>query len=125
MMSVRLSEILVAVQGAATIPTLTPEDSGLPMVVYLLVRDDSPYGPKIGVSPRHGKRLTMNIMVPISISDDPKIVGGGWLPNPDLRLVRAWVLLNMDVLLRHWRHELPSTDMLAALRPLGEAKGRK
>ncbi|MBI2240929.1 MAG: DUF4160 domain-containing protein [Magnetospirillum gryphiswaldense] len=124
-MSVRLSEILVAVQETVAMPTLTPEDTGLPMAVCLLGRDGSPYGPKIGVSPKHGKRLTMNTMVSISISNDPKIVGGGWLPNPDLRLVRAWVLLNMDVLLRHWRHELPSTDMLAALRLLGEVRGRK
>lgn len=125
MRTVRLSEILAAVQSAAVIPTLTPEDTGLPMVVCLQTRNANPYGPRIEVSREHGQKMTLDKMVGISISDDPRIVGGGWLSGQDLRLVRAWVLLNEETLLRHWDNHLSPDDMMAALRPLGRPRGRK
>ena len=125
MKSIRSSEILAAVQGAAAIPTLMSGDTGLPMTVYLLTRDASPYGPRIEVSREHDPQPPLNQLVSVSISDDPKIVGGGWLPGDDLRLVRSWILLNEDVLLRYWKYAPPLPNMMAALRPLGRPRGRK
>jgi ligand-binding SRPBCC domain-containing protein len=61
----------------------------------------------------------------MSISDDPTIIEEGWLSQHDIRLVRAWILLNRDVLLRHWNRSLPTVDMMAALRPLGLPRGQK
>lgn len=123
--SVRLSEILTAVQVVAAVPILAPEDTGLPMAVCLVTRNANPYGPRIEVSREHGQRLTLDKMVSVSIADNPKIVGRGWLSGQDLRLVRAWVLLNESVLLRYWNHELAPAEMMAALRPLGMPLGRQ
>jgi hypothetical protein len=110
-------------QATTTIPTLAPEDTGLPMTACLLTRDVSRDGPRVEVSRQHGQQLTLRDVVSVSISDNPRIIDGGQLLNPGLRLVRAWVLLNEDVLLRYWSHELSQTDMMAALRPLGKPRG--
>jgi hypothetical protein len=93
------------------------------MAVCLLTHDINHNGPRVEVSREHGQQFTLNEMVSVSISDDPKIASGGSLSGQDLRLVRAWVLLNEDVLLRYWNHEISQTDMMAALRPLGKPRG--
>ncbi len=125
MKSVKLSEILAAVRNSAAIPTFTPEDTGLPMAVRLLTRNASPYGPRLEVSREHGQQMTRSRMVCVSISDDPRTVGAGWLSGQDLRLVRAWILLNEDALLGYWNHRLAPDEMMAALRPLGRPRGPK
>lgn len=129
-MSVRLSGILAAVQGRdrpkrQAIITLTPEYTGLPMAMCLTTRDIDRYGPRVGVSRERGQRLSLDRLVHVSISDDPRGVAGAGLSSQDLRLVRAWILLNKDTLLRYWSHGLPTDDMMEALRPLGRPGGVK
>ena len=129
MRRISLSEILATVRGQTwsgrlAIPTLTPEDTGLPMMVCLSMRDTDRYRPQVKVSREHGDRLSLDRLVSVSVSDDPKVVTGAGLSSQDLRLVRAWVLLNKDALLRYWSHELSTDDMMAALRPLGRPRGR-
>lgn len=129
--SIRASRILAAVCGQTAskrlmILTLPPEDTGLPMTVYVPTRDPSRYrAPQVKVSREHGQKSDLNRLVDVSISDNPSIIGAAGLSKDDLRLVRAWVLLNRDILLRCWNRALSTTDMLAALRPLGQPRGRK
>lgn len=124
------SDVLAVVRGR-TLPerlailTLAPEDTGLPMVVCLSTRDIDRQRPQVKVSREHGDRLSLGRLVCVSVSDDPRVVCGAGLSSQDLRLVRAWVLLNKDVLFRSWSHELSSDDMMAALRPLGKPRGRQ
>ena len=129
MRRISLSEILAAVRGRTwsgrlAIPTLAPEDTGLPMVVCLTTRDTDRNRPQVKVSREHGDRLSLDKLVSVPVSDDPRGIVGTGLSSQDLRLVRAWVLLNKDVLLRYWSHELSTDDMMAALRPLGRPRGR-
>lgn len=130
MRRISLSEILETVRGQTwsgrlAIPTLAPEDTGLPMMVCLSTRDTDRDKPQIKVSREHGDRLSLDRLVSVSVSDDPRVGNGAGLSSQDLRLVRAWVLLNKDVLLRYWSHDLPTDDMMAALRPLGRPRGRQ
>lgn len=129
-MNMRMSEILSAVLSRTgrerlAIATLAPKDTGLPMTVYLTTRDTDHHGARVKVSRNHGPKLSLDRLVSVSISDDPRVVAGVGLPNQDLRLVRAWILLNRDVLLRYWNHGLSTADMIAALRPLGRPRGRR
>jgi hypothetical protein len=130
MKSIWLSEVLAAVQGQTwperlAIQTLAPEDTGLPMVVFLSTRDTDRNGPQVKVSREHGDRLGLDRLGSVSVSDDPRVVTGAGLSSQDLRLVRAWVLLNKDVLFRYWNHALRTDDMMAALRSLGRPRGRQ
>lgn len=127
---IRASEILTAVRSRTAsdrlaIPALAPEDTGLPMAVCLTIRDTDHYEPRIKVSRDHGPRLNMDRLVTVSVSNDPRLVGGAGLSNQDLDLVRAWVLLNKGTLLRYWSSSLSTADMMAGLRPLGQPRGRK
>lgn len=128
-MNVQISKILSAVLSQSrreqlAILILTPKDTGLPMTVCLTKRDNDHYKAQIKVSLNRRRKLNLNRLVSVSISDDPRIVGGTRLPSQDLRLVRAWILLNRDALLRHWKHNLSTEDMMEALRPLGRPRGR-
>lgn len=129
-MNMRTSTILSAVLSQSrreqlAVPILAPKDTGLPMTVCLTTRDTDHSGARIKVSRNHRRKLSLDRLVSVSISDDPRLVGGARLPSQDLRLVRAWILLNRDVLLRHWNQDLSTEDMMAALRPLGRPRGRR
>jgi hypothetical protein len=129
-MIIRTSEFEAAIQAKSwsewPTPTMLPEDTGLPMVVCLPARDPSHYRPpRIKVSRDHGQRLNLDRLVNVSISDAPTVFGETGLPKHDLRQVRAWILLNQDVLLRYWNREMFTDDMMAALRPLGKPRDRK
>ena len=86
MKSIRLNEVLAAVRGQTwsdrlAIPTLAPENTGLPMVVCLPTRDTDPYGPRVKVSREHGDRLNLDKLVSVSVSDDPRVVSGAGLSS--------------------------------------------
>jgi len=124
-----LSEIFAAVHGWAgaerlLITPLAPEDTGLPMMVILAVRSVYLHGPQIGVCERV-PRLGLNKMVNVSVSDEPRVVSGGGLSKQELRLVRGWILLNLEVLARYWNGGMLRDDLMAAIRPVGKARGRK
>lgn len=130
-MDIRASEILAVVNSQTAperraIPTLLPKDTGLPMAICLPVRSPNSYRPsRIEVLPNNLRRSSPNRLVDMSISDNPTIMGDVWLSKHDMRLVRAWILLNREILLRHWNRDLPTADMMAALRPLGQPRGRE
>ena len=129
--NIRASRILAAVRSQTAskrllILALPPKDTGLPMMVYAPTRDPSRYrAPRIKVSRDHGQRSSLDRLIDVLISDDPSTVGATGLSKNDLRLVRAWILLNKDILLRYWSLSLPATAMMAALRPLGPPRGLK
>jgi len=130
MMNMQMSKILSAVLSQSrreqlAIPILAPKDTGLPMTVCLETRDSDHNRAQIKVSLNRRRKFSLNRLVSVSISDDPRIVGGTRLPRQDLRLVRAWILLNREVLLRHWNHNLSTEDMMEAIRPLGRPRGRR
>ena len=95
-----------------------PEMSGLPFVVWVSEKGRARHDVRVKVSP--GPRVREFVL---SVSVRPTVeVVAGTLPEHDLELLRAWIDLNRDVILRYWDGDIVYTeDALGALKALPSA----
>lgn len=92
-----------------------PEISGLPFIVWIFEKGQARHDVRVKVSP--GPRVR-KFVASVSVRPDVEVVAGE-LPSRDLELVRAWIELNRDVIVRFWDGDILYTDeALAALRKL-------
>lgn len=106
------------VEGQATwgMANLRPERTGLPLIVFILQRDDARHAAWVKVSP--APKVATNQMGSYAISPFEFKAGRG-LSGAEERQLAAWVALNRDVLLRYWDGEIEYTeDALAQLLPV-------
>ena len=94
---------------------LPPKRTGLPICVWISTQlDDGSV--RIWVS--HSAHASPSEFVTVSIQTDVRILNGEMADN-DLELLRRWVSLNHDTIVKHWQGEIPfSQDAIAAIVPL-------
>ena len=89
---------------------VSKKDTGLPYDIWI----DS-----VGSSRRvahHLPRIKVKVdgkMIPISISDNPKILAGRDFPQSSI--IKNYILKYREVLERHWNHELTDREALNLL----------
>jgi hypothetical protein len=92
-----------------------PEKTGLPFVVWISLNIGDQYDVRVWVS--HTPKRSR--LVAVAIRPSVRVVGRGTLSAADLALIRQWVELNRDVIVRHWDGDIfSSADALDALKPL-------
>jgi hypothetical protein len=92
-----------------------PEAPGLPFVVWISEKGRARHDVRVKVSP--GPRVR-EFAASVSVRPGVEVVAGA-LPDRDLDLLRAWIELNRDVIVRYWDGDIVYTeDALAALKPL-------
>jgi hypothetical protein len=92
-----------------------PQTSGLPFIVWLSMQGNARRDARVKVS--RGPRA-LPLIASVSIRPLVEVVEGE-LTARELELMRQWVDLNRDVIVRHGDGDLEySEDVLAALRPL-------
>jgi hypothetical protein len=95
---------------------LSPERTGLPFVVWIAivngVRDD--------VKMRVTKTLKVIGSEFITVGLLPYVhVIQGTMAESDLNLLKQWIGLNLDVIVKHWTGEIDSSlDAISAIKPL-------
>ncbi|MBI4084102.1 MAG: hypothetical protein HY423_15975 [Candidatus Lambdaproteobacteria bacterium] len=99
---------------------IRPKNSGLPMTIWVSERGRARHAPRIKVSLRHGSKMDIGNTVPVTIEDDPKVIGGR-LTREDLDAVQRYILLNRDTLLDYWNGEIDTVELVGRLRRVGEA----
>jgi hypothetical protein len=94
---------------------LTFKRTGLPFVVWISPRGNARHDVFIKVSP--GPRMTSE-MASVAIRPEVRVIDGE-METQDLALLRRWVELNRDVLIRYWDGDIEFTeDALAELRSI-------
>jgi hypothetical protein len=92
-----------------------PELSGLPFIVWISEKGRARHDVRVKVAP--GPRVR-EFVASVSVRPEVEVVAGA-LPDADLALLREWIDLNRDVIVRYWDGDIVYTDeALAALRPL-------
>lgn len=92
-----------------------PELSGLPFIVWISEKGGARHDVRVKVSP--GPRVR-EFSATVSVRPDVQILAGE-LSNRDLDIVRRWVELNRDTIVKYWDGDILYTDeALAALRKL-------
>jgi hypothetical protein len=92
--------------------SLFPEETGLPFVVWIAETFDAPHDARVEVS-----QTARSELISVAIRPDVRVVGAGTLSAHDLALLRQWVELNRDVIIRYWDGDIESTrEPLDALK---------
>ena len=95
---------------------IRPSRSGLPMVIW--VQPDtgrSKHGPRIKVQSRHGSKVNVLNWVSVTISKNPEIKVG-LLSNDDLKIVKNFILLNYDNLIKLWKDKIDPMDFVNIMK---------
>jgi hypothetical protein len=102
-------------EGLFEMVNVRPEISGLPFIVWISEKGGARHDVRIKVSP--GPRVR-EFSATVSVRPDVELLAGE-LSKADLDLVRGWIELNRDTIIKYWNGDILYTDeALAALRKL-------
>jgi hypothetical protein len=97
---------------------IRPELSGLPFIVWISEKGGARQDVRVTISP--GPRVR-EFSATIAVRPQIEVLAGALSPR-DLHLVRDWIDLNRDTIIRYWNGDILYTDeALAALKPLPRA----
>ncbi len=94
---------------------LEQECTGLPFIVWISVRGNARHDVRVKVS--RGLKAIPSELVSVAIRPDIRVVNGK-ISGSDLALLRRWIELNQDVIVRYWNSEIGTMDALRAIRSI-------
>jgi len=95
---------------------LSPKRTGLPFVVWISPKAGAAQDVRVKVS--QGPKAHPSELISVVVRPVVHVVGGQMSAH-DLALLRKWIELNRDVLIRYWDGDIEYTeDAIAALRSL-------
>jgi len=96
---------------------LSPKRTGLPFVVWISQKAGAPHDVRVKVS--KGPKIRSAEIVWVGIRPDVHVLGGGKMSAHHLALLKKWVEVNYDVIVKYWDGEIEYTeDAIAALKPI-------
>jgi hypothetical protein len=95
---------------------LYPRNTGLMMTVWAGPGDHT-HAPRIKVNMAHGDRMNPSNTAVVALLPTPHLVEGD-LSAQDFEAVSAWIRLNLEALLAHWRGDIDGVDMASRTRKL-------
>jgi hypothetical protein len=96
---------------------LFPEDTGLPVTVWVSTRGNARHAARIKVCRVAGNRMVPSNTAVVAVAPQPQLLEGK-LPARYLEPVTRWVALNTAPLLRYWNGEIGTGGLLRELRRL-------
>lgn len=85
---------------------IRPKETGLPMTIWVQPRTGKErHGPRIKVQNHHGDKATPGEWASVTIEHNPKIKSGTLSPS-DFKLVKKFILNNLEELLKLWSDEI-------------------
>jgi len=103
--------------GLFEMANISPKRTGLPFVVWISPKAGAPHDVRVKVS--KGPKVHVAELVSVAIRPDVQVVSGGKMTAHDLALLKKWVELNYDVIVRYWDGDIEYTeDAIAALQAI-------
>jgi hypothetical protein len=98
---------------------LSPKRTGLPFVVWISPKAGAPHDVRVKIS--RSPKVHPSELISVAMRPDIHVVGGGDLSAQDLALLKKWIDLNRDVIVKYWDGEIEYTeDAIAALKPIAQ-----
>jgi hypothetical protein len=94
-----------------------PDDSGLPMTVWVRPRSNERHGPRIKVCTVHGARMHPYDTVTVTLPPI-RVIPPGTLSAVDLSNVSDWIRLNEAAITAHWEGRISSIEFGRRLQKL-------
>ncbi|QTN20761.1 hypothetical protein HZ989_06875 [Brevundimonas sp. AJA228-03] len=96
------------------IANLYPEDTGLPMTIWVSPKGNARHDARVKVSTVHGNRMTLDQLAVVAIRPEPRLVHGALIAS-DERLVTEWISKNRDALIAYWDGEIGTRKLMQRL----------
>lgn len=81
---------------------LVPQETGLPMAVWITPNEGYPHDVRVKVSRIHGGRGRWPDAASVAVRPQVREVVPGSLATADLRAVADWIALNHQVIIDYW-----------------------
>jgi hypothetical protein len=95
-----------------------PDDSGLPMTVWVRPRGNERHGPRIKVCTVHGPRMLPDQTVTVTLPPTIRVIPQGGLPADDRHKVKDWIRLNEAAIRAHWEGRISAIEFGRRLEKL-------
>jgi len=95
-----------------------PDDSGLPMTVWVRPRSNERHGPRIKVCTLYGPRILPHDTVTVTLPPFIRVIPRGGLSAAELRAVSDWIRLNEAAITAHWEGRISAIEFGRRLRKL-------
>jgi hypothetical protein len=95
-----------------------PDQTGLPMAVWITENDGYPPDCRVKVSALHGGRGSWRAALSIGVRPHPHEIVIGSLPAADVALVSRWIDLNRDVIIEFWDGMITPDEAIGRLKKL-------
>jgi hypothetical protein len=99
---------------------LFPEDTGLPMTVWVSPRGRARHAARIKVCRVPGNKMVPSNTVAMRIEPEPGLIKGK-LPSQYLEPVTRWIAENRETLLKYWDGEIGTGALIGRLKKLGSS----
>lgn len=96
---------------------LYPEDTGLPMTVWVSPRGNARHDARVKVCRVHGNRMVPDDTAVVGLRPEPRLIEGT-LRADDLAPVLRWAAANRDVLMDYWEGRIGTGAMVGRLVPV-------
>jgi len=107
----------IAEDDLDTMVNVYPDDSGLPMTVWVRPRSNERHGPRIKVCTIYGPRMFPRDTVTVTLPPIQVIPPGG-LGASDLAIVSSWIRLNQAAIIAFWESRISGVEFGRRLRKL-------
>lgn len=96
---------------------LSPRRTGLPFVVWISPKAGAPHDVRVKVS--KSPKVLPAELISVAIRPAVRVVSGGSMTAQDLSLLKKWIELNEEVIVKYWDGEIEyAEDAIAALKPI-------
>ena len=93
---------------------LYPEDTGLPMTIWVSPKGSARHDARVKVSMVNGKRMTLDNLAVVSIRPVPEVLHGS-LKSRDEKLVVEWITKNQAALIDYWNGDMSTRTLMGTL----------
>jgi hypothetical protein len=114
-----LNEFVSEPEGEALfeMANLSPKRTGLPFVVWISPKAGASHDVRVKIS--RGPKVHPSELISVAVRPNVHVVGSGKLTAQELELLRKWVDLNRDVIIRYWDGDIEYTeDAIAELKAI-------
>jgi hypothetical protein len=104
-------------EGLFEMANLSPKRTGLPFVVWISPKAGATHDVRVKFS--KGPKVHPAELISVAIRPDVHVAGGGNMSAHDIALLKKWLEVNQDVIIKYWDGEIEYTeDAIAALKPM-------
>ncbi len=94
---------------------LGQSSTGLPMIVWAMVRRDSRKVPYVRVQSNHALNPEIRTAIDLTLDHRPKVLSGSEMSPPDLASMREFIRRHRRVLLDYWKGTVDSRQLIFRL----------